>query len=136
MVCSRNVHTILERGGRRGSKCPAFSGVRKNSDACEGIAHQFKEICPRGMVPSPTPKRDHGDPQAFRLRSEGHLRSWYGRRDLNPHGPCGPTEFPTRLRLSPLRLSCSRGLGPGLLLLFRGRIVLLCFLPPYVDRGG
>ena len=23
------------------------------------------------MVPSPTPKRDHGDPQAFRLRSEG-----------------------------------------------------------------
>jgi hypothetical protein len=25
----------------------------------------------RGMVPSPTPKRDHGDPQAFRLRSKG-----------------------------------------------------------------
>jgi hypothetical protein len=23
------------------------------------------------MVPSPTPKRDHGDPQALRLRSEG-----------------------------------------------------------------
>ena len=25
----------------------------------------------RGMVPSPAPKRDRGDPQAFRLRSEG-----------------------------------------------------------------
>ena len=25
----------------------------------------------RGMAPSPTPKRDHGDPQALRLRSEG-----------------------------------------------------------------
>ena len=25
----------------------------------------------RGMVPSPTPKRDHGDPQTFRLRSAG-----------------------------------------------------------------
>jgi hypothetical protein len=30
----------------------------------------------RGMVPSPTPKRDHGDPQTFRLRSEGK-GSWH-----------------------------------------------------------
>ena len=62
----------------------------------------------RGMVPSPTPKRDHGDPQTFRLRSEGKGRpvwtgmiTWCGRRDLNPHGPCGPTDFRTLLRLSP-----------------------------------
>ena len=26
------------------------------------------------MVPSPTPKRDHGDPQSFRLRSAGNRR--------------------------------------------------------------
>src|SRR5206468_2026634 len=47
-----------------------------------------------------SPKRDHGDPQSFRLRSEGK-GIWCGRRDLNPHGPCGPTDFRTRLRLSP-----------------------------------
>ena len=46
------------------------------------------------------PKRDHGDPQflGFEARAKG---SWCGRRDLNPHGPCGPTDFLTRLRLSP-----------------------------------
>jgi hypothetical protein len=26
---------------------------------------------------------------------------WCGRRDLNPHSPCGKTDFLTRLRLSP-----------------------------------
>ena len=63
------------------------------------------------MVPSPTPKRDHGDPQSFgfEARAKG---SWCGRRDLNPHGPCGPTDFRTRLRLSP-PLPC-QGLGSGL----------------------
>ena len=40
-------------------------------------------------------------------------RSWCGRRDLNPHGPCGPTDFRTRLRLSP-PLLCCQGLGSGL----------------------
>ena len=34
----------------------------------------------------------------FEARAKG---SWCGRRDLNPHGPCGPTDFHTRLRLSP-----------------------------------
>ena len=68
------------------------------------------------MVPSPAPKRDHGDPQAFRRRSEasvryGPLKNWCGRRDLNPHGPCGPTDFRTRLRLSPPLLSCRRVWG-------------------------
>ena len=37
--------------------------------------------------------------------------SWCGRRDLNPHGPCGPTDFRTRLRLSPPLLSCRRVWG-------------------------
>src|ERR1035438_1418995 len=47
-------------GCRGGSRCPAFS-------------RHWEELrfALRGMVPSPTPKRDHGDPQAFRLRSEG-----------------------------------------------------------------
>ena len=69
--------------------------------------------CRRGMAPSPTPKRDHGDPQSFRLRSGGK-RCWCGRRDLNPHGPCGPTDFRTRLRLSPPLLPWLQGLGSGL----------------------
>ena len=51
-----------------------------------------KRFALRGMVPSPTPNRDHGDPQAFRLRSEG-------KGDL-------------------VR-------AEGLLLLFRGRLVLV-----------
>ena len=38
------------------------------------------------------------------------LRMWCGRRDLNPHEPCGPTDFHTRLRLSP-PLQCSAGFG-------------------------
>jgi len=46
----------------------------------------------RGMVPSPTPKRDHGDPQAFGSEARAK-KSWCGRRDLNPHEPCGPTDF-------------------------------------------
>src|SRR4051812_7458427 len=39
--------------------------------------------------------------------------TWCGRRDLNPHGPCGPTDFHTRLRLSP-PLAFYLGLGSGL----------------------
>src|ERR1019366_7572341 len=49
-------------GRRGGSRCPAFFPAP---------GRRFKGICPRGMVPPPTPKRDHSDPQAFRLRSEG-----------------------------------------------------------------
>ena len=52
------------------------------------------------MAPSPTPKRDHGDRSFFGFEARAK-RSWCGRRDLNPHGPCGPTDFRTRLRLSP-----------------------------------
>ena len=44
----------------------------------------------------------------FEARAKG---SWCGRRDLNPHGPCGPTDFHTRLRLSPPLLSCRRVWG-------------------------
>jgi len=32
---------------------------------------------------------------------------WCGRRDLNPHSPCGKTDFRTRLRLSPPLLSAA-----------------------------
>src|ERR1019366_2427879 len=59
-------------GRRGGSRCPAFSrrqeerwcGRRDSPPVSKGSAL-------RGMVPSPAPKRDRGDPQAFRLRSEG-----------------------------------------------------------------
>src|SRR6516225_4339624 len=38
---------------------------------------------------------------------------WCGRRDLNPHGPCGPTDFRTIYGF--LRPCCLRqGLGSGL----------------------
>jgi hypothetical protein len=88
-----------------------FPGSPNNSVRAARSA-AVRRFAQRGMVPSPTPKRDHGDPQAFRLRSEGKGRpvwtgmiTWCGRRDLNPHGPCGPTDFHTLLRLSPPLLS-------------------------------
>src|SRR6266540_3618303 len=34
-----------------------------------------------------------------------------GRRDLNPHGPCGPTDFHTQLRLSPPPTAFAMGFG-------------------------
>ena len=37
--------------------------------------------------------------------------SWCGRRDLNPHGPCGPTDFHTLLRLSPPPTAFAMGFG-------------------------
>ena len=61
------------------------------------------------MVPSLAPKRDYGDPQSFSFEARAK-RSWCGRRDLNPHRPCGPTDFRTHLRLSPPLLS-SAGFG-------------------------
>jgi len=36
---------------------------------------------------------------------------WCGRRDLNPHGPCGPTDFLTQLRLSPPPTALAMGFG-------------------------
>ena len=82
-----------------GTGVPLLPGTLKNGVRAERSPDSLK-TCSRGMVPSPTPKRDHGDPQSFgfEARAKG---SWCGRRDLNPHGPCGPTDFHTRLRLSP-----------------------------------
>ena len=45
-----------------GAGVPLFSRRQENNSKVSAL---------RGMVPSPTPKRDHGDPQAFRLRSAG-----------------------------------------------------------------
>jgi len=44
----------------------------------------------------------------FVARAKG---SWCGRRDLNPHGPCGPTDFHTLLRLSPPPTAFAMGFG-------------------------
>src|SRR6266567_603723 len=63
------------------------------------------------MVPSSTPKRDHGDPQSFGCEARAKGMYWCGRRDLNPHGPCGPTDFRTLLRLSPPPTAFAMGLG-------------------------
>src|SRR6266700_6197261 len=46
--------------------------------------------------------------QGFEVRATG---SWCGRRDLNPHGPCGPTDFHTQLRLSPPPTAFAMGFG-------------------------
>src|SRR5450759_1969184 len=89
------------RSGRQNASSPKKSGKAMGSERM--VPSLGKERDPRGMVPSPTPKRDHGDPQAFRLRSEG-------------------------------KGELVRAVG--LLILFRGRLVLLCLLPPYVDRSG
>jgi len=86
-------------GCRVGNRCPAFS--RRIGQWCAGReVGRSSKICPRGMVPSPPPKRDHGDPQSFRLRSEGKghpvwtgMITWCGRRDLNPHGPLRSNGF-------------------------------------------
>jgi hypothetical protein len=48
---------------------------------------------------SPDSSRDVATPSASDSTLE--FEAWCGRRDLNPHGPCGPTDFHTRLRLSP-----------------------------------
>lgn len=45
------------------------------------------------MVPSCAPRRDHGVP-LFPGASKARKR-WCGRGDLNPHRPCGPTDFLT-----------------------------------------
>src|SRR5215469_10291992 len=39
------------------------------------------------------------------------FRGWCGRRDLNPHSPCGKTDFLTHLRLSPPPLGFSEVWG-------------------------
>src|ERR1017187_9411232 len=78
----RMVPSLARRGG---SRHPAFSRRRK-TDGSKGSAL-------RGMVPSPTPKRDRGDPQAFRLRSARALMMMVAGEGLEPHGPCGPTDF-------------------------------------------
>ena len=44
-------------------------------------------------------------------QSERTLGVWCGRRDLNPHGPCGPTDFHTLLRLSPPPTAFAMGFG-------------------------
>jgi hypothetical protein len=51
-----------------------------------------------------------GVPQSFGFEKRAR-GSWCGRRDLNPHGPCGPTDFHTLLRLSPPPTAFAMGFG-------------------------
>jgi hypothetical protein len=70
-------------------------------------------------------------------------RSWCGRRDLNPHGPCCPTDFRTLLRLSPPLLT-SAGFGvwtilspcPGYPFRFSGAARLVSTPSPAGKRSG
>jgi hypothetical protein len=73
-------------------------------------ARNIKGVWPARDGASHTRKRDHGDPQSFRLHSEGKGKL-VRRRDLNPHGPCGPTDFYTLLRLSPPPTAFAMGFG-------------------------
>jgi len=54
-----------------GAGVPLFPGAWKSGVRAERLPDSSKRYALRGMVPSPTPKRDHCDPQSFRLRSEG-----------------------------------------------------------------
>jgi hypothetical protein len=47
----------------------------------------------------------------FGFEARGKECVWCGRRDLNPHGPCGPTDFHTLLRLSPPPTAFAMGFG-------------------------
>ena len=39
--------------------------------------------------------------EAIKAHGRARGKRWCGRRDLNPHSPCGKTDFHTRLRFSP-----------------------------------
>src|ERR1035437_6095616 len=68
----------------------------------------------RGMVPSPTPKRDHGDPQAFRLRSARAKGELVRAGGLDPPRALRPNGFsyPSTAFAAPAVLQ--QGLGSGL----------------------
>src|SRR5271157_4239973 len=94
-----------------GAGVPLVRGTLKNAQRAERLPDVSKKFALRRMVPSPTPKRDHGDPQAFRLRSVGQwkLVRAEGVEPSQAFRPCG---FSCRLRLSPPRtralFKCSR----------------------------
>ena len=92
-------------GRRGGSRCPAFS--RRQEDGSKGSAL-------RGMVPSPAPKRDHGDPQAFRLRSARAKVDLVRAGGLEPPRALRPNGFsyPSTAFAAPAVLQ--QGLGSGL----------------------
>jgi len=71
----------VKEWGRGGSRCPAFSQRQKEWVVWAVFSLPVKRgFALRGMVPSPAPKRDHGDPQTFRLEARAK-ESWCGRRD-------------------------------------------------------
>ena len=85
-------------GCRGGNRCPAFfPGSRevKRNLPWAGWCHPLRR---RGIMVT-------RNQSASKLRSK---ESWCGRRDLNPHSPCGKTDFLTRLRLSPPLHSTAR----------------------------
>jgi hypothetical protein len=87
-------------GCRGGSRCPAFipaHAISKES-GLRGMEHPIRGsgiMVTRNLF-------------GFVARAKG---SWCGRRDLNPHGPCGPTDFHTLLRLSPPPTAFAMGFG-------------------------
>ena len=66
----------------------------------------------RGVWHGATPKRDHGDPQSFRLRNEGQWKLVRA-EGLEPSRALRPNGFSCPLQLSPPLLFC-QGLGSGL----------------------
>ena len=93
---------------------PFRSDVMRLDDLSPSRRNVVSKLLPKcGHTPAPASARKE------RLDDFG---VWCGRRDLNPHSPCGKTDFLTRPRLSPPLLSC-QGLGSGLSL-HRARIWL------------
>src|ERR1017187_9183386 len=92
-------------GRRGGSRCPAFS--RRQEDGSKGSVL-------RGMVPSPAPKRGHGDPQAFRLRSARAKGDLVRAGGLEPPRALRPNGFSYPSTAFAARAVLQRGLGSGL----------------------
>jgi len=93
-----------------GAGVPLFRGTRKNGVQAERLPDNSKRIALRGMVPSPTPKRDHGDPKSIRLQSEGKGKLVRA-EGLEPSRTLRSNGFSCPLRLSPPPLDCSKVWG-------------------------
>ena len=105
----------MPTAGKRRGYAPERRSVRNQELETLFGKHRVRKLkgfALRGMVPSPTPKRDHGDPRYFRLRSEGEGKLVRA-EGLEPSRTLRSNGFSYLLRLSPPLLFC-QGLGSGL----------------------
>ena len=110
-ICRPSSHQVSRMRMVPSLAAGAGAGVplvsRRQEDGSKGSAL-------RGMVPSPAPKRDHGDPQAFRLRSARAKVDLVRAGGLEPPRALRPNGFsyPSTAFAAPAVLQ--QGLGSGL----------------------